>query len=173
VSTPLSTLFEYPLSTLFEYPVSTPVSTPLSFLVVRLARTGGGQCGAQQLEVRGAGADRVRVEVRIVVAGEVVAAPRVVRGGLHERRPRGLARGGHRGAARRLGLDPHGARRALVAAVGTGDVRACARQHRHAPPPAMPQPAIARQYPGRYRGSILGSTRPVRYSAAAYRPPAQ
>jgi hypothetical protein len=106
----------------------------VSTLAVRHARTGGGECGAQQLGVRDAGADRVGVEVRIAVPGVVVAAPRVVSGGLHEIRPRGLARGGHRGAARRLGLDPRGARRARVAAIGTGHVRACARQqsqHRH------------------------------------------
>ncbi len=73
------------------------------------------------------------VEVRLVGAG-VVAAPRPGRAGPHEwgrrRRTRGLARGGGGGSARRLGLDPHGARRALVAARGTGHVRACATKDR-------------------------------------------
>jgi hypothetical protein len=93
-------------------------------------RTGGGG-GAQQLVTRRAGADRVgrRVEPRIVAAGGVVAALRKGRHRLHESRPLGLARGGGGGAARRLGLDPHRARRALVAARGTGHVRTCARQH--------------------------------------------
>ncbi len=101
----------------------------MSALAVRHARTGGDSGGAQQLAARPAGADRVRVEPRIVVGGVVVAAPREARVGLHERRIRGLARGGRGGAARRLGLDPRGARRARVAARGTGHVRACARQH--------------------------------------------
>jgi hypothetical protein len=92
---------------------------------LRRRRTGGGdECGAQQLR-RVAGADRVRVEGRNVGA-DVVAAPRGGRGSHHERRIRGLARGGGGGAARRLGLDAHGARRALVAAGGAGDVRTCA-----------------------------------------------
>ena len=92
----------------------------------RRQRTGGGdECGAQQLR-RVAGADRVRVEVRSVGAGPVVAAPRLGRVGPHESRPRGLARGSGGNAARRLGLDPHGAHRARVAARGTGHVRACA-----------------------------------------------
>ncbi len=120
-------------------------------------RTGGGECGAQQLRVRVAGADRVRVEERIVGAG-VVAAPREGRLGLHEREPRrstrGLARGGSGGAARRLGLDPHGARRARVAAPVTGHVRACARRHRRHRPSAVPQ--RPRTSPGR---SVCRGTR--------------
>jgi hypothetical protein len=95
----------------------------------RRRRTGGGG-GAQQLCVRGAGADRVGIEVRFVGAGVVVAALREIRSRLPERRIRGLSRGGGGGAARRLGRDPHGARRALVAARISGHVRACARQHR-------------------------------------------
>ena len=71
------------------------------------------------------GADRVRVEVRIAAVPEV-AAPREVRQGLGEKRPPSKAFRGHRGAARHQGLDPHGARRALVAARFTRHVRACA-----------------------------------------------
>jgi hypothetical protein len=100
-------------------------------------RRTGGDCGAQQLAGRPAGADRGGVEVRSVAA-VVVAAPRAASVGLHEREPRGLARGGGRGTACRLGLDPHGARRARVAARGTGHVRTCARQHRTRGPSAMP-----------------------------------
>ncbi len=100
---------------------------------VRRRRTGGDECGAEQ-QCGVAGADRVGVEVRSVGAGHVVAAPRAGRVGAHERerrrRTRNLARGGDRGAARRLGLDPRGARRALVAARGTGHVRACATKYR-------------------------------------------
>ncbi len=93
----------------------------------RRRRTGGGG-GAQQV-VRVAGADRMRVEVRLVGA-DVVAAARVGRVGLHERRPHKLPRSGQGGAARRLSLDPRGARRALVAAGGAGHVRACAPKDR-------------------------------------------
>ena len=103
---------------------------------VRRCRTGGGGGGAQQLRVRVAGADRVRVEPRIAVGGEVVAAPRGGRAGHHGSKR--LARGGSGGAARRLGHDPHGARRAHVAARGAGHVRACAPQHRTRARPHRP-----------------------------------
>jgi hypothetical protein len=90
--------------------------------------TGGGS-GTQQLVAGVAGADRVGVEVCIADDG-VVAAPRVGRVALHEwerTRGSGLSREGGRGAALRLGSDPHGARRALIAARSTGDVCPCAR----------------------------------------------
>jgi hypothetical protein len=112
---------------------------------------GGGGSGAQQLRARQAGADRVLVEVRIVDAGAVVAAPRVVRVGLHE--IKGLARGGRRGAARRLGRDPHGARRARVAAGVTGHVRTCARQHRTRDPSARAAAAVHASDPSGTGGS--------------------
>jgi hypothetical protein len=116
-------------------------------------RRTGRECGAQQPVARPAGADRVGVEVRIAAdAGGEVAAPRGFRVGLHEGRPRGLARGSGGGAARRLGLDPHGARRAHVAVRGTGHVRACARQHRMHRPWAVPQRPRT-PVPERYRGS--------------------
>ncbi len=87
-------------------------------------RTGGDKCGAQQLVAGDSGADRVGVEPRIVGASGVVAAPRHGRAGPHGSKQ--FARSGDGGAARCLGLDPHGARRAVVAAIGTGHVRACA-----------------------------------------------
>jgi hypothetical protein len=128
-------------------------------------RTGGGGGGAQQLRVGVAGADRVGVEVRSVGDNGVVTAPRGDRRGHPKRRPRCLAHDGHRGAARRLGLDPRGARRAHVAAGGTGHVRACAQQHHTRGPSAVPQqPRIP--VPEEYRRV------PTQYSATAYRPPA-
>jgi hypothetical protein len=129
------TNLEYPLSTMRRcMHVQCRCKRQRTRASAQLRRTGG-DGGAQQRFARGAGADRVGVEVRIRVVGARVAAPRVVSVDLHEIRPRGLARGGGRGAARRLGLDPHGARRALVAATGTGDVRACARCTAHAATP--------------------------------------
>jgi hypothetical protein len=144
-----------------------PCGYPVRTLAVRHVRTSGGAC-AQQLAASPAGAGRVRVEVRIDV--EVEAAPRVP--GVLVHRRHGLARGGRGGAARRLGLDPHGARRALVAAVGTGHVRACARRHRTARPLGH---AAAAAHPSDPSGT--GSTCeylrvPPRYTAAACCPPA-
>ncbi len=136
-----------------------PVHTRANRGAVRQRRTGGGG-GAQQPVVRGTGADRVRVEVCIVVSRDVVAAPRVVSVGLHEwerRRPHDLARGGGGGAARRLGLDSHGARRALVAARGTGHVRTCAPTAPHAKPL------------GRAAAAAHASTRAVRREYRRYR----
>jgi hypothetical protein len=130
-------------------------------------RRTGGECGAQRLVVRVAGADRVGVEVRSVAAG-VVAAPRVGRAGLHA--SKGLARGGHGGAARRLGHDPRGARRALVAARGTGHVRACSRQHRHGAAPRPCRRSHGTPVPGRSREYPRVLTQYILYHAAS-RPP--
>ena len=90
------------------------------------ARTCGAavaESGANKLVGGGAGADRVGVEVRTAAAGVEVAAPRVVRPGPHgaER----LARGKGCDAARRLGHDPPGARRALVARRVAEQIRTC------------------------------------------------
>jgi hypothetical protein len=110
-------------------------------------RTGGDDDGAQQLRVRVAGADRVGVEVRSVGDSGVVAAPRGDGRSHPERRPRGLARGGGGGAASRIGLDPHGARRTIVAVHGTGHVRACGRQHATQQPRTPVTRAVPREYP--------------------------
>jgi hypothetical protein len=127
---------------------------------VRRRRTDG-DGGAQQPCAREAGADRVGVEVRIV--GGEVAAPREVRVELLESQRHGHARGNGGGAARRLGHDPHGARRALVAARGTGQIRACAR----------PCSSLSMRGSGLAAAAVHPSTRavPTQYSAAAYRPP--
>ena len=74
---------------------------------------------AQQLRARVAGADEVDVEVHLSDV-QAVAAPRPGRFGLHNREVN--ARGGRRSAARCLGLDPHPARRAVVAAGGLNKV---------------------------------------------------
>jgi hypothetical protein len=88
------------------------------------ARTCGAavaESGANKLVGGGAGADRVGVEVHS--AASVAAAPWHGRPGGHgaER----LARGKGCDAARRLGLDPHGARRALVARRVAEQIRTC------------------------------------------------
>ncbi len=132
--------FECPFSTLFERPSSTLMrgTRVLCRCTSRctgarasasVRRTGGGS-GAQQLHVRVAGADRVGIEGRNVGGGAVDAAPRVGGGVQNERRSQRLACGGSSGAARRLGLDPHGARKAFIA---------CARQRRMRGPSAVPQ----------------------------------
>ena len=93
-------------------------------------RRTGGEGRAQQPGGRVSGADGVGIEPRVAVGGDApqVAAPWIVRVSPHEfRRSHGLAHSHGRDAARRLGLDPRGARRALVAALGAGHVRTCAR----------------------------------------------
>ncbi len=130
--------------------------------------TGGDECGAQQPCVRPAGADRVGVEVHRGGYDDVIAAPRVARVGLQKRRPHALARcGGGGGAARRLGLDPRGARRALVDARGAGHVRTCAGHHRTRGPRPC-RSSRARMYPS---GPREYPVVPNQYSAAD-RPPA-
>jgi hypothetical protein len=114
-------------------------------------RRTGSDGGAQQLRARAASADRIGVEKRNIVVACVEAAPRPGSPGPHERRTLGLARGGHCATARLLGLDPHGSRRALVGARGTGHVRTCARGT------ACPALGMSQQprtpVPERYRGS--------------------
>ena len=133
-------------------------------------RTGGGG-RAQQPGGRVSGADGVGIEPRVAVGGDApqVAAPWVVRVSPHEiRRSHGLAHSHGRDAARRLGLDPRGARRALVAADGAGHVRACTRRRNTSGPRRCRRSQcipVTRAVPG-------VRTVPTQYSKAAYRPPA-
>ena len=68
-----------------------------------------------------------------------------------------LARRGHRGAARRLGVDPHEASRALVAPRGTVRVRTCApgTSHLRTGSRSLPQLRRALPYTAGYRKSTL------------------
>ena len=97
---------------------------------------------AKQLVAGGTGAAGVRVGESNAGKAVVVAAPRS-RPVWRVKIAPSLPGGGSRVTARVGGLDPHGARRALIAARGTGLVRACTT-HASA---AEAQPAGSRPTP--------------------------